>query len=46
MPATPAAAIAPLQVISLGKHQQPVFVDVKINPLLQLLYVFCTVLLC
>lgn len=45
MPATPAAAVAPLQVICLGKYQQPVFIDIKINPLLQALCVFCIVLL-
>ncbi len=45
MPAAPAAAVAPLHVISLRKYQQPVIVDIKINPLLQALYVFYIVLL-
>lgn len=45
MPATPAATVSALQVISLGKYQQAVFVDIKINSLPQALCVFCIVLL-
>lgn len=43
MPATSTAAVPAFQVIDLGKHQQPIFIDVKINSLLQWTCVFYTV---